>query len=277
MQGFIWLALIFTANCLRFSPNIERHDLYTGPELTMNAPDYPYPRIVIMGQSGVGKSSLGNVLAGCEPSNEEEECFFPVCSGTDSCTAETSIARAEYLGKWANETYADVTLVDTPGFGDSSGDDTPLLANMIEILKNTLGNANLLLLCQEGGGRFSPSTITMLLELESMFGRERLWDNVMIEVTKWWYDAKSIADRERQGITEDKTCQDINDHIMEVAHLKNPLACIFLDSYATYYLEDDTQQSFFYLYAKMLWAKANDLPNFEFYTIHTNTFASCIF
>jgi len=274
MDSLIWLALFSTANCLGFSSNIEIHHLYTEPEysttnepLTTDAPDYPYPRIVIMGQSGVGKSSIGNVLAGCEPSNEEEECFFPVCSGTDSCTSETSIASAEYLGKWGNETYADVTLVDTPGFGDSSGDDTPLLANMIEVLKNTLGNANLLLLCQEGGNRFSPSTITMLLELESMFGRERLWDNVMIEVTKWAYDTKSIADRERQGITEEKTCQDINDHIMEVAHLTFPLTCIFLDSYATYYPEDDTQQSFFYLYAKMLWEKANGLPNFDFYTI----------
>merc|ERR1712179_125400 len=274
MHSHIWLALFFKANCLGCSPNIEHHDLYTGPEysttnepLTTDAPDYPHPRIVILGQSGVGKSSLGNVLAGCLPSNEEEECFFPVCSGTDSCTNTTSIARAEYLGKWANETYADVTLVDTPGFGASSGDDTPLLANMIEILKNTLGNANLLLLCQERGERFSPSTITMLLELESMFGRERLWDNAMIEVTKWAYDPKNIADRERQGITEEKTCKDINDHIMEVAHLKNPLTCIFLDSYAVYYLEDDTQQSYFYLYAKMLWEKANDLPNFDFYTI----------
>jgi len=274
MLSLIWLALFSTANSLGFSPNIVSHHLYKEPEYsttnepqTTDAPDYPYPRIVIMGQSGVGKSSIGNVLAGCEPSNEEEECFFPVCSGTDSCTTETSIASAEYLGKWANETYGDVTLVDTPGFGDSSGDDTPLLANMIEILKNTLGNANLLLLCQEGGGRFSPSTITMLLELESMFGRERLWDNVMIEITKWAYDTKSIADRERQGITEEKTCQDINDHIMEVAHLTFPLTCIFLDSYATYYLEDDTQQYYFYLYAKMLWEKANDLPNFDFYTI----------
>ena len=105
------------------------------------------------------------------------------------------------------------------GFGDSTGDDTPLLANMIEVLKNKLGDANLILLCQTGDGRFNPSTIAMLLELESMFGRERLWENVMLEVTKWAYDAKSIADRERQGITEEKTCQDINDHIMEIAHL----------------------------------------------------------
>eukprot|EP00091_Calanus_sinicus_P016468 TRINITY_DN3583_c1_g1_i1.p1 TRINITY_DN3583_c1_g1~~TRINITY_DN3583_c1_g1_i1.p1 ORF type:complete len:321 (+),score=51.83 TRINITY_DN3583_c1_g1_i1:71-964(+) len=207
--------------------------------------EYPYPRIVIMGQSGVGKSSIGNVLAGCQPSNEEEECFFPVCSGSDSCTSETSIAQATFLGKWGNETYGEVTLVDTPGFGDSSGDDTPLLANMIEVLKNTLGDANLILICQTGNGRFSPSTIAMLLELESMFGRERLWDNVMIEVTKWAYDEKSIGDRERQGITEENTLKDINDHIMEIAHLHYPLEGIFLDSYATYYPNDEVQQSYF--------------------------------
>jgi len=274
LEGLIWLQL-FVAG-YGSEPNTEETSLIpneppirirTNQPLTEPTPEYPYPRIVIMGQSGVGKSSLSNVLAGCEPSNEEEECFFPVCSGTDSCTNETSIASAPFLGKWGNESYGEVTLVDTPGFGDSSGDDTPLLTNMIEVLKNELGDANLILICQTGNGRFNPSTIAMLLELESMFGRERLWENVMLEVTKWAFDAKSIADRERQGITEEKTCQDINDHIMEIAHLQYPLGCIFLDSYATYYPDDEMQQSFFYLYAKQLWEKANSLSKFDFFTI----------
>ena len=81
---------------------------------------FAYPRFLILGPTGVGKSSLGNVLAGCEPS--DENCFFPVCPGADSCTKETRIAEGKYLGFGAN-----VTLVDTPGFGDSDGEEVFIL------------------------------------------------------------------------------------------------------------------------------------------------------
>ena len=229
-------------------------------------PEYPYPRIVILGQSGVGKSSLANVLAGCEPS--DENCFFPVCSGSNSCTKETSIAYTDhFMGNSTSETYGRVTLVDTPGFGDSSGDDGPLLEDMVKVLKNVLGRANMILLCQEAGSRFSPSTITMLLELESMFGRDRLWGNVMIEVTKWSYDEDDVEDRERQGINETTTLKDINDSIMSITHLQTPLDGIFLDSWAVYHEDDENQQKFLSIYAAKLWETANAMETFDFYTI----------
>ena len=85
---------------------------------------FSYPRLLILGPTGVGKSSLGNVLAGCEPS--DENCFFPVCPGADSCTKETKIAEGKYLGVGAN-----VTLVDTPGFGDSDGEEVYLFQNRL--------------------------------------------------------------------------------------------------------------------------------------------------
>ena len=87
---------------------------------------FSYPRLLILGPTGVGKSSLGNVLAGCEPS--DENCFFPVCPGADSCTKETKIAEGKYLGVGAN-----VTLVDTPGFGDSDGEEVYLFQNHFDI------------------------------------------------------------------------------------------------------------------------------------------------
>ena len=50
----------------------------------------------------------------------------------------------------------------------------------------------------------------MILELEAIFGRERLWDNVILEITKWAYDEKSVKDRALQGITEESALKDIN-------------------------------------------------------------------
>ncbi len=64
----------------------------------------------------MGKSSLANVILGCQP--DIDDCLFEVCSGANSCTKETSYGIGNFIG-----TGEPVTIVDTPGFGDSDNDD----------------------------------------------------------------------------------------------------------------------------------------------------------
>ena len=66
------------------------------------------PHVVILGSTGVGKSSLANVLVGEHP--DCDNCTFPVCPGGDSCTKETQYAVGNWIGKGQ-----DFTVVDTPG------------------------------------------------------------------------------------------------------------------------------------------------------------------
>ena len=61
--------------------------------------------------------------------------------------------------------------MDTPGFGDSDGSDNKLIEEMMDILDNELGNANVIVLALEGSTpRFSSGLYDMLRQMSSIFG-----------------------------------------------------------------------------------------------------------
>ena len=66
--------------------------------LAVNAEDYPDPRIVIVGPTGAGKSSLAEALLGCDPTDASDVCMFEVCNGLDSCTKNTTAGTGAWLG-----------------------------------------------------------------------------------------------------------------------------------------------------------------------------------
>ena len=65
---------------------------------------HPDPRLVVVGETGVGKSSIANALLGCDP--QGSDCLFEVCTSTDSCTTETSIGTGPWLGDGQNFTVS---------------------------------------------------------------------------------------------------------------------------------------------------------------------------
>ena len=66
-------------------------------------PDLASPRVVLLGATGAGKSSLANALLGCDPRGD---CMFEVCSGLDSCTKTTTYGTGPWLATGQNFTVS---------------------------------------------------------------------------------------------------------------------------------------------------------------------------
>ena len=80
----------------------------------------PRPRFVILGQQGVGKSSIANSLLGYDNLAEvgkkkknRLELPFAVGHGLKSKTKMTSFSTGQFIG---NPLSPNITVVDTPGF-----------------------------------------------------------------------------------------------------------------------------------------------------------------
>ena len=72
--------------------------------------------------------------------------------------------------------------MDTPGFGDSDGSDNQLIQEMMNVLDNTLGYTNIIVLALDGATpRFTSGLQNMLRQVSAIFG-DTWWDFMMVGV-----------------------------------------------------------------------------------------------
>ena len=235
--------------------------------------EYPSPHVVIVGPTGAGKSSLANALLGCDP--REDGCMFGVCGGMDSCTKNTTIGSGPWLGDGG-----DFTIVDTPGFGDSDGSDNKLIEEMMDILDDQLGFANIIVLTIDGATpRFSSGLYDMLRQMSSIFG-ETWWDFMMVGVSKWPYDQASIdkrkADCDYYGDPSDNCkneawfIRELSQQLEEKFEIQTNFTFAFMDSFsqAGPAQNDDIQQDYWVRETSKLLKEATKRnETFDFKTI----------
>jgi len=217
-------------------------------------PDLPSPRIVVVGATGTGKSSLANALLGCDP--RHNDCMFNVCPELESCTKETTYGTGKWLGTGQN-----FTVVDTPGFGDSNNDDEALIEEMMNILANVVVHADTLVLLFNGmETRFDAGLQSMLKRMTQIFGVD-WWNYVVIGVSFWAYDQDSIDDRvcepEYPEYCKDEAwfCNQTNTQLRDKLHVEKNFTCVFTDSWSQTgnNVEDPLQQEHWRNETGILW------------------------
>merc|ERR1719209_1488317 len=256
----VWVAFFFI---VAFLPSLQCQVM----------PALPNPRIIIVGPTGAGKSSLANAFLGCDPRAPSGTCLFGVCNGMDSCTKETTYG----YGPWLGTTPHDFTVVDTPGFGDSDGEDEQLIEEMMGVLSNTISKADTIVLLLNGvsSQRFTDSLVTMIKRMTVMFGQQ-WWDYLVIGVSFWSYSEEAIAGRECSPNYPDD-CKDeawfareVNAQMQEKFGLTRNFSFVFTDSWSQTLdnIGDEVQQQHWHEETGKLWnITINRQESFFFKTI----------
>ena len=139
-----------------------------------NLANYDEVTLILLGKTGHGKSTLCNLLG--------DTSDFLVSDSIQSCTK--TINQKEYIN---NENKVKISIIDTPGFSDSDGDDPKI----IEDMKNHLTNTNfprintILIVISIQEPRIDKSITNFLEIICCIFPLKDFWNHVIVVWTHY--------------------------------------------------------------------------------------------
>jgi len=188
---------------------------------------------VILGPTGSGKSSLGNVLLGRDKewrNPAEEECFTVGAFSRGSGGGVTREVCA-HIGEWLGRPGEWITVVDTPGFGNSLDEEEESIERLVNFLKDDLQYVNVFILTfKESDRRLTRGLKSMMKLLGRMFGGQ-LWHHSILSATHWGYDERHRDIRNTSGYGENEWTKGINRLLKGLPGDPEPLPSVFIDSF----------------------------------------------
>ena len=187
---------------------------------------YAFKTLLILGETGTGKSSLCNRLAGLDASSDR----FPVSSDTNSCTQTTVFQNIPFGGDEGKY----VTAIDTMGFDDPKKDiDFDVIAKFIASLKRRCYAVNVFGITINGmEPRLDGPLVEMLTLCEEMFG-DIFWKQCCLIFTKTPMGAAIKKKREKNRKMSDQAFANkfVNDLVIRLPKATNKVPYVFLDSW----------------------------------------------
>ena len=227
--------------------------------------------VVLLGESGVGKSALGNVLLGRSHNFKGYGlgCFKEVSHSFDMVGPATKFPCMDSGHLLGNTSLPILNILDTPGFGFHDTIDDQSFDHLVKFLKNDVNSTTAFLLLFKGvEKRFTKTTHDWLKVIENIFG-DKLWDHVVLVATHWHYSRNEIKKRLDNNPVGDEShwSYEMNKFIEEYFQNCNNLQTFFIDSYHN---EDDLEIQKFNHYSNLLFKYLNTVEiDFQLKDINT--------
>jgi predicted GTPase len=184
--------------------------------------------IVVLGETGVGKSTICNSLL-----NEPNK--FEVGSGIEAVTLKAKGEDGQLLGNGA-----DVKVIDTQGYNDPNNRDFENAKDMIALIKS-LKEVRVFLIVLNGSNiRWNEATWNIFSLFHSMF--PSFWRNVIMVVNFWPMDERSVKVRTSINRTERHLREDIRTKMGQRFEGLPEFPIHFLDAA---YIDEDEKRTFF--------------------------------
>ncbi|GMH48324.1 hypothetical protein TrVE_jg9366 [Triparma verrucosa] len=203
------------------------------------------PRLVFVGLTGSGKSSLCTALTGQDLKGETK---FKIGKGAKSETVTCKRLSLPWLGDTGNGKFV---CIDTPGLNDSEGRDDMLINDIVGAMKDVEYVTAVVIVINSSEARFNKALQDVLHRFEETFCGPAedpddptipdpeyekrcnfFYENILVVFQRWKMNEDAVADREDGGITEESVAKDFNSQLRaKFPYCKKDVPCVFVDSH----------------------------------------------